>query len=496
MPVCAAENPTAYETGVTVLLDNKELDFSGAHAPVIKDDRSLVPMRIIFEALGAEVIWNESEQSVTAVKDGRTIKLTIDSTEIEIDGQASVIDAAPILLPYNDYADTTMVPLRAVSEAFDCDVRWDESTYTVMISTAADTVQPQATPLPDFSAESITNRISVYDDQLAFIKNNGTVWYMANAEPYMVSSISNAVSVAIGKSDGYALTDSGEVYAWSIGNDTAEKIAGLSDIIKIDAGTSFGVALGRNGKVYAWGKNDKGQLGNGTTIDCADPTEADVTGIVDIAASAAHAAAVDASGTVYTWGENSEGQLGRGSINTKYSSTPGKITNMQNITSVYAGPNGCAAIRSDKSIYCWGTVYLGELGSDEEELYFDEETPLITDEYGCYRFDKPRRMPYCYYNIDKMQYEGGILLNAETVSCGEYQYAAICGGKVYMWGDSPNISSRLNSQYLHYYAAEYTRLPNITEIYAVSNKIAYAVDIDGDIYKLIYGKTEKIASIK
>ena len=505
-PVCAAD---VYETGVTVTLDGTELDFSGVHEPVIKNDYTLVPMRRVFEAMGADVVWNDSDQSITAEKDGVNINLSIGSDIMTVaDGaeKSVALNVAPELLPYDDYADTTMIPLRAVSESFGYNVEWVESSRTVLITSPVKS-EPTSVPVSDFDASAISEngRLSWYDNQLAYIKDDGTVWYAGGGQ---VPGLSGAVQIALGKTGGYALTADGRVYSWGSSNDygqlgveaqsaaVAQKIDGLENIKKIDAGAYFGIALSENGKVYTWGRNDKGQLGNGLTDDSRIIVNANVSNTIDIAAGSGFAAAVGSDGRIYTWGENSEGQLGRGAV--KYSATPGKIPDIINIKSVSAGTTGAAAIRSDGSVYAWGTVYLGVLGDGEEIMYHDqnEDMPIITDEDGYYRYDRPRRMPYCEYSIDDNELQGRILLNVTAVSCGEYQYAAISEGKAYMWGDSPVISSRRHSQYEHYYAMEYSSISQVKAICAGGEKTMYALLGNGDILKVTYGRTEKIASVK
>jgi len=99
--------------------------------PYIKNDRTMVPMRRIFEMLGAEVNWNEAERSVTATKGSDTIKLYIGSTTAYKNGVPVALDAAPEILVE---AGRTMIPLRFVSEALNCSVEWEAATQSVMIS--------------------------------------------------------------------------------------------------------------------------------------------------------------------------------------------------------------------------------------------------------------------------------------------------------------------------------------------------------------------------
>lgn len=101
-------------------------------APYIKDGCTLVPMRRVFEILGANVSWNEAERSVTATKGNTEIKLYIGSQIAYKNGQAIQLE-----VPAEIMASTgrTMVPLRFVSEALGATVNWLASTRTITIDT-------------------------------------------------------------------------------------------------------------------------------------------------------------------------------------------------------------------------------------------------------------------------------------------------------------------------------------------------------------------------
>ena len=114
---------------ITVYLNGIELYFDAE--PVIMDNRTMVPMRKIFEVLGADVAWNGDEGKVTADKGGAGIELTIGSDTAFINGDAKRLDAPAVIL--NDRA---YVPLRFVSEAFNCDVNWNEANKRVTITPA------------------------------------------------------------------------------------------------------------------------------------------------------------------------------------------------------------------------------------------------------------------------------------------------------------------------------------------------------------------------
>lgn len=97
--------------------------------PVIVDDRTLVPLRAIFEALGADVEWNGAARTVSARKDATEIRLTIGENVMYVNQSAASLDVPARLID-----DRTMVPIRAISEAFRCTVNWngDEKIITII----------------------------------------------------------------------------------------------------------------------------------------------------------------------------------------------------------------------------------------------------------------------------------------------------------------------------------------------------------------------------
>ena len=118
------------DENITVMLNGQAMDFDVA--PIIQNDRVLVPMRAIFEELHCSVDYTDIDgrQIITAkLNENNSIGLVIGSDEMQIHNQKIKLDTAPIIVN-----DRTLVLLRAVSEAFDYDVNWDEDTKTVTIS--------------------------------------------------------------------------------------------------------------------------------------------------------------------------------------------------------------------------------------------------------------------------------------------------------------------------------------------------------------------------
>ncbi len=119
-------------TGVTVYINNAYLDCSayGQNA-FIKDDRTLVPLRSIFEALGATVEYDEATEAITATRGVTTINLKIGDKKMYVGDEVVELDVAAFVTE----ANRTMVPVRAISEAFKAKVDWVEATEQVLITT-------------------------------------------------------------------------------------------------------------------------------------------------------------------------------------------------------------------------------------------------------------------------------------------------------------------------------------------------------------------------
>ena len=120
---------TLAEEKIKVTLDGQAMDFDVA--PIIQNDRVLVPMRAIFEELHCSVDYTDIDgrQIITAKNDGNTIGFKIGSNEMTVNGEKVSLDTAPIITD-----DRTLVPLRAVSEALDCSVDRNGDTKTVTIA--------------------------------------------------------------------------------------------------------------------------------------------------------------------------------------------------------------------------------------------------------------------------------------------------------------------------------------------------------------------------
>jgi hypothetical protein len=116
------------QSNVTVTIDGNVQNYDPA--PEIVNGRTLVPLRGIFEALGAKVDWDAASQTVIATKGTDSIKAQIGNYFAEKDGFTVQLDVKPQLIN-----GRTMIPIRFVSEALGAAVRWHPESNTVAIYT-------------------------------------------------------------------------------------------------------------------------------------------------------------------------------------------------------------------------------------------------------------------------------------------------------------------------------------------------------------------------
>ncbi|TGK44727.1 RCC1 domain-containing protein [Leptospira andrefontaineae] len=208
----------------------------------------------------------------------------------------------------------------------------------------------------------------------------------AQTPPTEVPGISDAVMGAFGFNHAVILKSDGTVVAFGqnnvgqLGNadpaitsttvsSNPVLVVGLTNIIQVIAGSQHSAALDSNGDVYVWGRNQYGNLGNGTTSTStaisSTPTKVPgLTGIKHIANGRDHILALKSDGTVFAWGLNASGQLGIGNQDSPKNS-PLQVNNITNAIRVFAGGTQSFALLSDGSIQGWGENGQGNLGNPD-----------------------------------------------------------------------------------------------------------------------------------
>ena len=121
-------HPVMANDGIKVEIDGQQIMFDVP--PMLINGRTMVPLRTIFEALGASVVWNDASQSVISTKGDVTVSLTINSSTMYVNKTEVILDSPPCIIN-----GRTLVPVRAVSEAFGTSVKWIDKENSVVIST-------------------------------------------------------------------------------------------------------------------------------------------------------------------------------------------------------------------------------------------------------------------------------------------------------------------------------------------------------------------------
>jgi alpha-tubulin suppressor-like RCC1 family protein len=196
--------------------------------------------------------------------------------------------------------------------------------------------------------------------------------------PELIGGLANVTSVAAGYYHSLALTSEGTVYAWGyngygeLGNGAAnpeslvpEQVKGVSEAVQIAAGCYDSFAVLKNGEVDAWGYNGTGELGDGTKTERTSPERIPgLTEVKAISASCYHTLALLQNGTVEAFGENVEGDV-NGSATKSDVETPTPV-GLSGVKAISAGYDFNTALLEDGTVDAWGEYEYGELGDGTE----------------------------------------------------------------------------------------------------------------------------------
>lgn len=151
---------------------------------------------------------------------------------------------------------------------------------------------------------------------------------------------------------------------------------GLSAIV---AAGGFSCGLSESGMAYCWGRNERGQLGDGSTSFerfRAEPVvgEFEFSALAALTASV-HACAIERSGRAYCWGNNWRRQLGAGlEVDSLYLSVPTPVAGNQTFAMLAAGPGETCGLTTTSDLYCWGADGSGLRDDDRRN---DRGAPVL-----------------------------------------------------------------------------------------------------------------------
>jgi len=174
----------------------------------------------------------------------------------------------------------------------------------------------------------------------------------------------------------------------------------MDNVIAVSASVTHTMAIRTDGSLWAWGSNEHGQLGNGTVTVYGESQEGTwgliedndqkapiriMENVVAVSAGSRHTMAIGIDGSLWAWGRNDYGQLGNGTITTYDSnfweiiednnqSTPIRI--LSNVVYVSAGQEHTMAIKADGNLWAWGSNRWGEIGNGIISPYDPELNPV------------------------------------------------------------------------------------------------------------------------
>ena len=170
----------AAEPQIQVCLNGSPITFNVP--PIQQENRTLVPMRDIFDALDADIVWEQSVQRVTAAKGEDILTLQIGNPVMQKNGEEMLLDIPPCLI-----AGQTMVPLRAVAEAFGLEVWWLEDTQTVALEAYSNQMS-----VGRYSIRRLTEPSAAEGDSL-FSAQNGMIRFEQYGKYGFVNALTGSV---------------------------------------------------------------------------------------------------------------------------------------------------------------------------------------------------------------------------------------------------------------------------------------------------------------
>ncbi|MCF7673885.1 MAG: choice-of-anchor D domain-containing protein [Akkermansiaceae bacterium] len=220
-----------------------------------------------------------------------------------------------------------------------------------------------------------------------------------------VLSGKTVIAVAAGWAHSLALCSDGTLAAWGrnnygqLGNgsttqsnvpvpvDQSGVLAGKT-VSAVAASGYHCLALCSDGTLAAWGRGDHSQLGNGSTTDSSVPVPVDQSGVlagktvIAVATGSSHSLALCSDGTLAAWGYNESGKLGNGSTTQGTVPVPvdqGGVFAGKTVIAMAAGWEHSLALASDGTLAAWGYNFSGQLGNGSTT---DSSVPVLVDQSG------------------------------------------------------------------------------------------------------------------
>ncbi|HWP97266.1 MAG TPA: stalk domain-containing protein [Syntrophomonadaceae bacterium] len=206
--VLIPSRPVQAQSGISIVVHGNYLYTDVA--PIIINDRTLVPMSAIFNALGAQVYWDSNTQEIKGYRGSDEIILQIGNNQAVVNGSVFSLDTPPII-----YYDRTMVPVSFIATSLGESVRWDESTQTVYIGGDTSTLSENQALARVRQVANLGNGVGYLVDSSEI--RNGSDYYIVKAYVTVDDGGSSHISTV-----GWYYVDKadGSVYSWDMTDDS------------------------------------------------------------------------------------------------------------------------------------------------------------------------------------------------------------------------------------------------------------------------------------
>jgi uncharacterized repeat protein (TIGR02543 family) len=212
------------------------------------------------------------------------------------------------------------------------------------------------------------------------IKTDGSLWAWGRNEagilgdgseedkhtPVRVGTDNDWHQISAGSSHSVAIKTDGSLWAWGINNygqlgddalgetqETPVRVGTENNWRQVVVGYGHTVAIKTDGSLWAWGRNNGGQLGDGSTKQKYTPVRIGTdNNWLQLSALADHTLATKTDGSLWTWGVNNNGQLGLGTTTNR--NTPARVGDENDWSEIAAGEFHSLATKTDGSLWSWG----------------------------------------------------------------------------------------------------------------------------------------------